>query len=113
MKNIKVGFKGKKILVSAEQVWIPQISFGLMFRTKNTPNLLFDFPGNWALTSSFVFFPFLALWLDEKNKVMEWKIIRPFRFCVKPRKRFSKLVEIPINRKNKRLIQNFINTESI
>lgn len=113
MKSIKVGFKGKKISVRVKELSYFFYWLGLMFKSRDSENLLFDLPGRWGIHSFFVFFPFLALWLDEKNKVLEWKVVKPFSVYVKPRKKFAKLVEIPINSKNKGLIQNFINTESI
>ena len=106
--KIKIGLSGKKIEINAEKV-NPFSSFGLMFKTKWTNNLLFDFKkmGKWAISSFFVFFPFLAIWLDEKNNVIEWKIVKPFTFSITPRQKFAKLVEIPINDGNKMLISNF------
>ena len=45
---------------------------GLMFKPKNTENLLFQFskPSRTAIHSYFVFFPFAAIWLDSKNNVI-------------------------------------------
>ena len=106
--NIRVGLGKKKISVGVTKV-SPFGSLGLMFRTRWTDNLLFDFKkkGNWAISSFFVFFPFLAVWLDEKNKVLEYKIVKPFTFSVWPRNKFARLVEIPFNDKNKSLISRF------
>ncbi|HLF53612.1 MAG TPA: hypothetical protein VI544_00355 [Candidatus Nanoarchaeia archaeon] len=107
MEKIKVGFGNKKIIFSVKRLSYANYWIGLMFKTKNSENLLFDLPGKWGIHSFFVFFPFLALWLDEKNKIMEWKIVKPFSFFVKPRKRFSKLIEIPINNKNEPILSIF------
>lgn len=107
MEKIKVGFGNKKIIFGVRRLSYFNYWIGLMFKTKNSENLLFDLPGKWGIHSLFVFFPFLALWLDEKNNVMEWKIVKPFSFFVKPRKKFSKLVEIPINNKNSSLLSIF------
>jgi len=74
--------------------------FGLMFkRRKNAEALLFDFkkPTNLAIHSVFVFFPFLALWLDDKNKIVDLKLIEPFTFSVKSGNDFCKIIEIPVN----------------
>jgi len=70
---------------------------GLMFRTRKTRPLVFEFKKDvrMAIHSFFVFFPFKAIWLDEKNNIIEQKIVRPFTFCVRPRKPFRKLIEIP------------------
>ena len=51
-----------------------------------------------AIHSFFVFFPFLAIWLDDKDKIIDSKVIKPFRFSILPSKKFVKLIEIPINK---------------
>jgi uncharacterized membrane protein (UPF0127 family) len=106
--KIKVGFGRKRMFVDVTKV-SPFESFGLMFRTRWTGNLLFDFKkeGKWAISAFFVFFSFLALWLDEKNNVLEYKIVKPFTFSVQPKNEFAKLIEIPLNNKNKNLISHF------
>lgn len=75
---------------------------GLMFtRKQNAKALLFNFkkPTKIKIHSFFVFFPFLALWLDDNNTIIESKIIKPFKFSISSKKPFSKFVEIPINKK--------------
>ena len=71
---------------------------GLMFRTRKTSPLLFEFKKyvRMAIHSFFVFFPFKAIWLDENNKIIAQKIVKPFTFCVRPRRPFRKLIEIPL-----------------
>ena len=80
-----------------------------MFKGKETSNLLFDFKraGRHSITSFFVFFPFLAVWLDSDNNVLEKKIVQPFKLSVRPKEKFSRLVEIPINDSNSKLL-NFL-----
>jgi uncharacterized membrane protein (UPF0127 family) len=82
---------------------------GLMFRTKNTKNLLFSFnePTRIAIHSLFVFHDFLAVWLDKDNNVLEYKLVTPFTLSIKPSKIFSKLVEIPFNDQNKNIFHFF------
>ncbi len=83
---------------------------GLMFRTKSTRNLLFSFKDDTKIVfhSFFVSFPFLMLWLDEKNCVFEWRIIRPFSTIKSPKKKFRSVVEIPCNNKNEKIIKIFV-----
>ncbi len=70
---------------------------GLMFRRKNNaPILLFENVG--ALHSFFVFFPFIALWLDKNNNVVDLKIVKPFTLIVKSEKKSKKIIEISINK---------------
>lgn len=81
---------------------------GLTFRRRsNAPALLFDFGKRvrFALTAFFVFFPFLVLWLDEKNRVLEVQRVKPFLFHINTKKPFTKIVEIPINEKYRREIR--------
>lgn len=81
---------------------------GLMLcRRRKAYPLLFEFkkPEKIKIHSLFVFFDFIALWLDENNRVIEKKKIKPFRLNVGIKKSFSKLVEIPVNEKNKDVLQ--------
>lgn len=107
MKTKKVGFehKGKKFLLEAKECNI--FSSGLMFRNKNTKPCLFKFkkPSNFDITSLFVFFPFVAVWLDSKDKVIETRLIKPFTIKISCKKPFRKLLEIPINKKYKSKIK--------
>ena len=70
---------------------------GLMLRTRKTSPILFEFKKDvrMAIHSFFVFFPFHAIWIDENNRIIAQKIVRPFTFSVRPRKPFRKLIEIP------------------
>lgn len=114
---IRLFHNGKKISVSVRKAGFFRKGLGLTFRTKNTDNLLFDFNRSvtWqgTLTSFFVFFPFLTLWVDEKNRVIDSKIIRPFVFSIKQKKKFYRIVEIPINDKNFSIIGKFVNTSEL
>ena len=94
----------KKIEIEAKPVGA--FSYGLMFRTKNTSNLIFKFNReiNLKITGLFVFFPFVAIWLDSDGKVIEARKIRPFTFSALPAKPFSTLVEIPINHGNMKIL---------
>jgi len=80
---------------------------GLMFtrREKAKALLLFDFkkPKRFKIHSFFCT-EFLAVWLDEKNNVVEKKVVNPFTLLVLPKRKFSKLIEIPVNKKYSRII---------
>ena len=71
---------------------------GLMFKGKNTNALLFEFssPTSAEIHSLFCK-PFLAIWLDEKNNIIEVKMINKIG-VYKPKKQFSKLLEVPLNK---------------
>ena len=107
-----IKFNGKKVSVKARKLNLLEMARGLMFRKKETKNLLFDnFSG--AIHSYFVFFDFLAVWMNKNNKVIHAEIIKPFNFHVKPKEKFSKLLEIPVNRKNFQLIKNIVGKRNI
>ncbi len=78
---------------------------GLMFKSRKTQNLLFEFkrPIQMAIHSFFVFFPFAAIWLNEKNEFVEGRIVFPFNFYVVPKTAFYKLIEIPLCKSDKNL----------
>jgi uncharacterized membrane protein (UPF0127 family) len=82
---------------------------GLIFtRKEKVKTLLFKFDKERIISihSLFVFFPFVAIWLDDKNNVIEKRIVKPFRLSVMPKKPFSRLIEIPINRKYLKIIKD-------
>ncbi|MFH1311355.1 MAG: hypothetical protein ABIH65_03035 [Nanoarchaeota archaeon] len=102
IKEVSFKYKNKNFRVNVKVCDIYDEIFGLMFKTKeNADALLFDFkkPIKMKIHSVFVFFPFLAIWLNKKNKVLEIKKIKPFTFIVEPPKFFNKLIEIPMNNK--------------
>ncbi|MBS3076469.1 DUF192 domain-containing protein [Candidatus Pacearchaeota archaeon] len=102
--KIPINYKNRKIKLEAKNCnWLKKIS-GLMFcRRRKAEALLFEFPKNtrMAIHSWFVFFPFMAVWLDDKNEIIEKKIVNPFRFSIRPNKKYVSLVEIPLNDKYK------------
>ncbi len=100
---IKLG--GRKIKITFRKVSFLEGIRGLMFRNKETENLLFEYTG--GIHSFFVFFPFLIAWLDSKNKVVDFKIVKPFQFHVKTGKKFGSFLEIPLNLQNKKIINFF------
>jgi len=81
-----------------------------MFKGKETDNLLFVFDKDTRtpIHSYFVFFSFLAVWLDKNNNALECQIVKPFASVVKPEKKFRKLVELPLNSKNIEIIKFFV-----
>jgi hypothetical protein len=72
---------------------------GLMFTSRNTFPLLFEFkkPVKKAIHSWFVFYSFTAYWLLEDNYI-EIKIIKPFRRNIIPSGKFTKLLEVPMTK---------------
>ncbi|MBU0958366.1 MAG: DUF192 domain-containing protein [Nanoarchaeota archaeon] len=100
-KKISLTYKGRKLNFEAGLCEGASQGVGLIFKSRDTRPLLFDFeePTRLAITSVFVFFPFLAIWLDDKDKIIEKKIVKPFTMAVRPKRPFTRLLEIPINQK--------------
>jgi len=110
--NLTFNHKNKKISLEVKRCnWFSMVR-GLMFcRRKNAPALLlFDFkkPRRMKIHSWFVFFPFIAVWLDDKNNAIEIRKIEPWRFSVALKNSFCKLVEIPINKKYSSVTDNLL-----
>lgn len=109
--NFSFFYKNKKVSIKVKKVSeLGKIS-GLMFHRKETQNLLFHFQGksvSIAIHSWFVFFPFLAVWLDSRQRVIEYKIVKPFTCIIRPSKPFKSLVEIPLNKRNRRVVKTLV-----
>ena len=110
-----VNYSGKKISLDVKRTNFFSRIFGLMFRSRNTSNLLFEFNKKVKipLTAIFVFFPFLVIWLDADNKVIDYGLVRPFVPAIKPRKKFRKFVELPVNSVNNEVISLFVDKRKI
>lgn len=100
---MRIGLKhrGKEVRINAKECKGICKFIGLMFKKKETASaLLFDFkkPTNTAIHSYFVFFSFVAIWIDEDGNIIDKKIIKPFTLLIRPKKFFARLIEIPINK---------------
>ena len=110
MKEIKINFKKDIFLYAKVCNWFEKIS-GLMFSKKTKANaLLFKFKNGKKIPihSWFVFFDFLAVWTNSSNKIIEIKIVKPFKLRVLPEKEFTKLLEIPLNKKYSKISKKII-----
>ncbi len=106
-KKITIKYKKKRLKITAEDCNLLNKFVGLMFsRREKSRILLFDFKRKQKIKihSIFVFYSFIALWLDDKSRVVDLKIVRPFTPCVSPKKPVFKLIEIPINNFYKKII---------
>ena len=117
MKTTKVSFsyKGKKFSFDANVCSRLDWGLGLMFKSRNTPPLLFDIgkPTDMALTALFVFFPFVAVWLDSKNNVLAVEKINPFVPVISSPKNFVKLLEIPLNDRHRNKVEILVGERKI
>ena len=108
-KTINIRYLNKSIKINVRKLGVFSKGIGLMFKSRESENLLFNFNKDVKISihSFFVFFPFLVLWLDAENNVLEWKIVKPFCLRVLPKNKFRRFVEIPINEENKEIIKFF------
>ena len=109
-KEVIIRYKREKIKVIARECNILQEFIGLMFSCcENARTLLFSFKKSQKIRihSFYVFYPFIAVWLDEKNTVVDLKIVKPFTPCVSHKGKADKLIEIPVNKYYKNVI-NFL-----
>jgi len=70
--------------------------FGLMFRKKSKPLLFVFNRKKRRAIHSFFCVPFIAIWFNGKE-IIEIKKIMPWKFSVKSKGKFDKLLEIPQN----------------
>lgn len=78
-------------------------AIGLMFKSKSLPLLFIFRNANRNSIHSFFCVPFIGIWLLDGN-VVDVKLIRPWRLSVRPKREFDKLLEIPINDINFKVI---------
>ncbi|MCX6748637.1 MAG: hypothetical protein NT076_03450 [Candidatus Pacearchaeota archaeon] len=78
---------------------------GLMFKKPDTNALLFEELGS---IHSFFCPDFLAIWLDDENKIVDYKLITSGKPNIKPDKPFAKLLEVPLNEKYSEVTKFFL-----
>ncbi len=103
---IDLNYKSKKISLNVKFCKLKFL--GLMFtRREKAKALLFDFKRlrRISIHSWFVFFDFVAVWLDDKSRIIEVRVVKPFSFSICPKKSFSKLIEIPVNKRYRRQVK--------
>jgi uncharacterized membrane protein (UPF0127 family) len=107
--------KGKEFFVQARECSIMRKGFGLMFRKKTTDNLIFSFntDDKRTFTGTFVFFSFLIIWLDNNNKVISCKFVKPFSTAILAPKKFRKTLELPLNEGNSKIIEYLVGKANI
>jgi uncharacterized membrane protein (UPF0127 family) len=106
-KKIILDFGNKKIPLEAHVARGFGRFVGLMFSRKEKAKiLLFEFskPVRLAIHSLFVFFPFIAIWINDEGKIAEIRKVKPFSFHVCPQKSFLSFVEVPLSEENKKVI---------
>lgn len=116
LKKITLNIRNKNFSLEVQQCKnIFSKLRGLMFRRReNASAMLFNFknPVRIAIHSLFVFFPFVAIWIDSDGKIIEKKIVSPFHFRIYPGKNFTKIIEIPFNKKYSKIV-DFVVEEKV
>lgn len=104
----KLNFRGKEIEFDIEKCSGFKRFLGLMFKSRDTNALLFDFEkqGRQAIHSFFCH-NFLAIWIDKNNKVLDHRIITSNKI-IESNQPLSKLVEIPLNNKYAEITKLFL-----
>ncbi len=114
MKEVRIGlvFNDKKINLEVRKLSKLGMLKGLMFtKREKAKALLFDHK-NLRIHSLFVGFPFLALWLDGENRVVDLKIIDNVKFNIPSVNPSLKLVEIPFNSKYDGVLGSIVGKET-
>jgi len=113
-KEVLIRYKKKRIEVIAKDCNFLDKFIGLMFsRRQKAEILMFRFMREQKIDihSFFVFYSFIAVWLDSRNNVVDLKIVKPFSPYISHKKTAKSLIEIPINNYYsgiiKRLLGNF------
>jgi len=99
VKKFKFDYKGKKVELEVQEcksVW-SQIR-GLMFRRKSKPLLFIFNDKKKRAIHSFFCVEFVAVWFNG-DKIVDVKIVKPWKVSIKPLEKFNKLLEIPKNSK--------------
>ncbi len=112
MKKIRVGLikRKKKIFLKGFECNFFEKVVGLMFSKEKNAKILFFLSKKktyFSIHSLFVFFPFIAIWTDDKNKILFLKKVEPFTFHVSPPKQgFFNLIEIPLTKKHSKVVKS-------
>ena len=78
---------------------------GLMFKSSSTDALLFHFKRKTNMKIHSLFCPkFVAVWLDN-GKIVDIKLVKPWRLSVSSEKHFTDLIEIPVSKRYRRKIE--------
>jgi len=115
LSSISLQFKNKKLIVRAKRVGFLGRFRGLMFKSRYSDNLLFEFENGYKsdLHSFFVFFSFLVLWVDGKDRVVDCMFCRPFMTRISTEKGYNRIVELPLNNRNKGIIDFFVGKRKV
>jgi uncharacterized membrane protein (UPF0127 family) len=106
-------FKNKKIILEniIECKGLKK-GIGLMFKNRSNAKILFfSFNKPVKISIHSFFCPnFLVVWLDSKDNVVDYKFVSKTE-VINPNKEFFGFVEIPLNKKYKKIFKAFLGKE--
>lgn len=109
-KEVFFRFGNSEFLVAARRLNFFGKIKGLML-SNSSEILLFEFKKPTRISiHSFFCKKFLVIWIDEKNNVIDFKVVSPWKITIKPRKNFLKLIEIPFSDDNLDLIHFLVSS---
>ena len=101
----RLNFKGKKLEFEVEKVTGFKKILGLMFKKSDAKALLFEFDKEVLMSIHSFFCPdFVAIWLNQ-GKIIDHQVIIENKLNIKPKKKFDKLIEIPLNEQNSEVVK--------
>ncbi|MBU3912636.1 MAG: hypothetical protein KKB21_05200 [Nanoarchaeota archaeon] len=103
--KIKINGKIAEVENLKKVSWLGKFT-GLMFR-KNSQALMFKFARGRNAIHSLFCFPFIAVWFLD-GRVVDYKIVEPWKLSLAPESEFDTLIEIPINESYKHLVDFFV-----
>jgi uncharacterized membrane protein (UPF0127 family) len=93
---------------------IKNFTGGLMFcRREKARAILFEFknPSTFNFTSFFVFFPFVIIWMDKNENILDINVVKPFKWYIPSKKTYFKVLEVPINHFYRRQISSLVGNQ--
>ncbi len=104
--QLRVFNRRRQLQIDIKRVGFFTQFIGLMFSRRKTPIRLFSYSSDRKVPihSWFVFYDFLIVWLDSKNKIVSWKVVKPFTSLVLPTRVCRAFLEIPLDGKYRKEI---------
>ena len=115
-KRVNLNYRGKIFSLNLKVCNRFERFSGLMFQKREKAKAhLFEFnrSTNMSIHSFFVFFPFIVIWTDSDDKIVDLKLIKPFEPAISPKKSFTKLIEIPLSKKYSDIVKILVEHRKI
>ncbi len=105
--QLRVFNRRKHLQIEVKRVGFFTQFIGLMFSRRKTPIRFFSYSSDRKVPihSWFVFYDFLIVWMDSENKIVSWKVVKPFTSLVLPTIDCRAFIEIPIDGKYRKELE--------